>query len=87
MLAGNDNVKIHGKWLPVKARVEVLHYLSGHGDYEDITQWLQSSKWRRKTNIYLVHGEPEASEAMRDHLMQHTLFDVEVASYHEILRL
>lgn len=87
MLSGNDNVKIHGKWLPVKARVEVLHGLFGHVDYEDITQWLQSSKWYRKTKIRLVLGEPEASEAMLDHLMQHTQFDAEIANYHEILRL
>jgi metallo-beta-lactamase family protein len=87
MLAGSETVKIHGKWLPVKARVEVLHGLSGHGDYEDITQWLQSSELRNNTKIRLVHGEPDASEAMRDHLKQHTQFDVEVARYHEILRL
>lgn len=87
MLAGNENVKIHGKWLPVKARIEVLHGLSGHGDYEEITQWLRSSQLNKKTKIRLVHGEPDASEAMRDHLMQHTQFDVEVASYHDILRL
>lgn len=87
MLTGKDTVKIHGKWLPVRARVEVLHGLSGHGDYEDITQWLQSSNLNAKTKIRLVHGEPEASEAMRDHLMRHTQFDVEVASYHDILRI
>jgi metallo-beta-lactamase family protein len=87
MLAGKDSVKIHGKWLPVKASVEVLSGLSGHGDYEEITQWLLSSQLHRKTKICLVHGEPEASEAMRDHLMQNTQFDVEVACYHEILRL
>ncbi len=87
LLAGKDNVKIHGKWLPIKARVEVLHGLSGHGDYEDITQWLKDSKLHPKTKIRLVHGEPEASEAMRDHLMQNTKFDVDVANYHEILRL
>lgn len=87
MISGNDTVKIHGKWLPVKARVEILHGLSGHGDYKDITQWLQSSKLAPKTKIRLVHGEPDASEYMRDYLKQNTQFDVEVASYHEILRL
>lgn len=87
MIAGNDSVKIHGKWLPIKARIEVLHGLSGHGDYEDITQWLQSSQLKSKTKIRLVHGDPDASEAMRDHLMQNTHFNVEVASYHEILRI
>lgn len=87
MMAGNDTVKIHGKWLPIKARVAVLHGLSGHGDYADITKWLLSSKLRKNTKIQLVHGEPEASEAMRDHLRQETNFDVEVASYHKILRV
>ncbi len=87
MLAGQNTVKIHGKWWPVKADVEVLHGLSGHGDYQEITQWLQSSNLHKKTKIRLVHGEPDASEAMRDHLKQHTHFDPEVASYHEILRL
>ncbi len=87
MIAGNDTVKIHGKWLPIKAKVEALHGLSGHGDYADITQWLLSSKLKKNTKIQLVHGEPEASEAMRDHLRQTTKFDVEVASYHKILRV
>ncbi len=87
MIAGQNTVKIHGKWWPVKAEVKVLHGLSGHSDYQEITQWLQSSKLKPKTKIRLVHGEPEASEAMRDHLKQNTQFDVEVASYHDILRL
>ena len=87
MIAGQNTVKIHGKWWPVKAEVEVLHGLSGHSDYQEITQWLQSSQLKAKTKIRLVHGEPEASEAMRDHLKQNTQFDVEVASYHDILRL
>ena len=87
MIAGQNTVKIHGKWWPVKAEVEVLHGLSGHSDYQEITQWLKSSQLKAKTKIRLVHGEPEASEAMRDHLKQNTQFDVEVASYHEILRL
>jgi len=87
MIAGEHSVKIHGKWLPVKAEVKVLHGLSAHGDYQELTQWLQSSKLHPKTKIRLVHGEPDASEAMRDHLMRNTQFDVEVARYHEILRL
>jgi metallo-beta-lactamase family protein len=87
MISGADSVKIHGKWLPVKARVEVLHGLSGHGDYKDLRQWLRDSKLQPNTKIQLVHGEPEASEAMRDYLKQTTSFDVEVASYHQILRI
>ncbi|MDX2321314.1 MAG: MBL fold metallo-hydrolase [Moritella sp.] len=87
MLSGCERVKIHGQWLPIKADIEVLNGLSGHGDYLDLTNWLQASKLTKNTQIQLVHGDPDASEAMRDHLRQHTKFDVEVASYHKILRL
>lgn len=87
MLLGCERVKIHGQWLPIKADIEVLHGLSGHGDYVDLTNWLASSQLSNNTQIQLVHGDPDASEAMRDHLRQHTKFDVEVASYHKILRL
>lgn len=87
MIAGANTVKLHGKWLPIKAKVEVLHGLSGHADYQELTHWLRSSQLNAKTRIQLIHGEPEASEALRDHLRQHTHFDVQVASYKSILRL
>ncbi|WP_353743831.1 hypothetical protein [Marinobacter sp.] len=35
----------------------------------------------------LIHGDPEALEALRDHLRQNTRFEVEVAGYQSILRL
>ncbi|MDN3651836.1 MBL fold metallo-hydrolase [Thalassotalea ponticola] len=87
MIQGNDSVKIHGEWLPVKARVEVLHSLSGHADYLGLSQWLKDSKLKQGTSIYLVHGEPDASEAFRDHLNQHFNFDVNIATYKSILHI
>jgi metallo-beta-lactamase family protein len=87
LLNGDNAVKIHGQWIPVKATIDVLHGLSGHADYLNLTDWLQSSNLAPNTNILLVHGEPEASEHMRDHLMQHTKFNVDIASYRKIFRL
>ncbi len=87
MIDGAEEVKIHGEWIPVKARVEVMHGLSGHGDYVDIQHWLGKSQLTKYTNIHLVHGEPVALEAMRDHLRRTTQYNVEVASYRSILKL
>lgn len=87
MLAGAEGVKIHGKWIPVKARVEVMHGLSGHGDYVGIQRWLEQSRLTKNTAIKLVHGEPEALEAMRDQLHRTTHHRVEVAAYRSILTL
>lgn len=87
MVGGADSVKIHGEWIPVKARVEVIHGLSGHADFAEIQQWLKRSQLTKNTAIKLVHGEPDALEAMRDHLRRKTSYHVEVASDQSILTL
>ncbi|MFE8071025.1 MBL fold metallo-hydrolase [Marinobacteraceae bacterium S3BR75-40.1] len=87
MMAGAETVKIHGEWLPVKARVEVIHGMSGHADYVEMGEWLKQSAISKKTAIKLVHGEPEALEAQRDYLRQTQGLDVEVADYQSIIRV
>jgi metallo-beta-lactamase family protein len=87
MLEGAESVKIHGEWIPVRASVEVLSGLSGHGDYLELTRWLQQSDLSKKTRIQLVHGNPDALEGLRVHLQENTAYEVKVAGYLDILRL
>ncbi|WKE65621.1 MBL fold metallo-hydrolase [Gallaecimonas kandeliae] len=87
MLEGAQSVRIHGQWIPNKAKVTVIQGLSGHADYLGISQWLAKSKLAKGTRIQLVHGEPDALEAQRDYLRQTTDFEVEVAGYQQILTL
>lgn len=87
MAAGVESVKIHGQWIPVNARVEMLKGYSGHADRGGISQWLGQSKLKKDTEIYLVHGEPEALEGLREHLNRHNWSNVNVGMYHEIKRL
>lgn len=81
MISGIETVKIHGKWIPMRAKVTVLEGLSGHGDYREIGEWLHKSALQPETAIRLVHGEPSALEGMRDHLRRYTAFKVEVAEF------
>lgn len=83
--AGAEAVKIHGAYIPCRAQLASLDGLSGHGDYQDITDWLKASALKPGTAIQLVHGEPEAADAMRVHLQEHTEFAVDVAEYRSIL--
>ncbi len=85
MLQGAESVRIHGDWIPVRARVEVIHGLSGHADYEEIWRWLERSTFSRGSAIRLVHGEPDALETMRDYLLRQGRHDVEVAVYRSII--
>lgn len=87
MLAGADAVKIHGDWIPLRAAVKVISTLSGHADYPELTEWLRQSALAKNTRIQLIHGDPEALESLRVHLLEQTKFDVDVAGYRDILRL
>lgn len=87
MLQGVESIKLHGQWLPVKARIRSLEGLSGHADYQEITDWLAQSQLKPDTPIQLVHGELDALEAFRDHLMQNTTYNVEVADYQSVYHL
>ncbi|WP_299018531.1 MBL fold metallo-hydrolase [uncultured Photobacterium sp.] len=87
LLEGAEMVKVHGKWILNRARVEVMHGVSGHGDYLEIEQWLKHSKLRKGMPIQLIHGDPDALEGMRDHLRRNTEFDVEIAGYQNILTI
>jgi metallo-beta-lactamase family protein len=87
LAAGTGSVKIHGETVPIKGRIAHLDGLSGHGDHAEITQWLMDSALKPGTHIQLVHGEPDALEAMRVYLQQHTKFNPAVAQYRHILRL
>ena len=64
MLAGAPTIKIHGEYIPVKAELANLSMLSAHADADEIMRWLGGFK-RPPSQTFLVHGEPEASDALR----------------------
>ncbi|WP_432343281.1 MBL fold metallo-hydrolase RNA specificity domain-containing protein [Shinella yambaruensis] len=50
--------------MPVNAEVAHLDMLSAHADADELMRWLSACP-RPPRNIFIVHGEPEASEALR----------------------
>jgi metallo-beta-lactamase family protein len=63
MLEGISDVKIHGKFYEVKAKVIEIEGLSAHGDQEDLINWLSDLEEKPK-NVFLVHGEKEPAEVL-----------------------
>lgn len=57
-------IKIHGKYYPVKARVVEISGLSAHADQSELIQWLKDYQ-HLPEKVFLVHGEPSAQEALR----------------------
>lgn len=60
----SPEIKIHGQYYDVKARVVEIASLSAHADQSELLNWL--SKFEKKpAQVMLVHGEPCAQEALR----------------------
>ncbi|MFC5291298.1 MBL fold metallo-hydrolase RNA specificity domain-containing protein [Actinokineospora guangxiensis] len=63
---GAGEVKIHGRYVRVRARVDVLDGFSAHADADDLVTWATSGRPPR--TAYLVHGEPDASASLAGRL-------------------
>ncbi|MDO8912595.1 MAG: MBL fold metallo-hydrolase [Phenylobacterium sp.] len=64
MVEGSKEVKIHGQWIPINAEVQNLQMLSAHADADEILRWLSGFR-RPPKKTFIVHGEPNASDALR----------------------
>lgn len=64
LVAGADQVKIHGQYWPVRAEVHNLDMLSAHADRDEILDWLSGLRTAPK-QVFVVHGESDAADAMR----------------------
>ncbi len=64
LIRGERQLKIFGSYVPIQARVEVLHNLSAHADQAELLTWLRTAK-KPPARVLLNHGEPAASDALR----------------------
>jgi metallo-beta-lactamase family protein len=69
MLEGAREIKIHGRWIPVAAEVADLPMLSAHADANELMRWLSGFQ-RPPRRVFIVHGEAQASEALRSRIDQ-----------------
>jgi metallo-beta-lactamase family protein len=64
LLNHTHEIKIHGKYYPVTARIEEITELSAHADQGELITWLKEFTTGPK-QLYLVHGEPCAMDTLR----------------------
>ncbi|WP_282121961.1 MBL fold metallo-hydrolase [Algibacter mikhailovii] len=61
---GAHEIRFFGKYYPVKATVKNIESLSAHADQNDLLHWSSNIK-NIPENVYLIHGEPMALDALR----------------------
>ena len=64
LASGAKSVRIHGRDVAVKAEIVQLQSASAHADAGQLLQWLRHMP-ARPDQVYVVHGDPSASDALR----------------------
>lgn len=64
LLEGAHELKIFGKYVPVKAKIRHLDSFSAHADQNELLSWIENIK-NIPESVFLVHGEPLALDTLR----------------------
>ncbi|MBW2259693.1 MAG: MBL fold metallo-hydrolase, partial [Deltaproteobacteria bacterium] len=86
ILEGEPEVKIHGKKVPVRAKIENISGFSAHADYNEILAWLMGFN-RPPLKTFIVHGEPDASTALAEKIREKLKWDVVIPKFEEAFEL
>ncbi|MBC5773569.1 MBL fold metallo-hydrolase [Pontibacter sp. KCTC 32443] len=76
--SGANEIKIHGNYYKVQAEVKQISSMSAHCDQADLLWWLENFKTSLQ-QVFLNHGEPQASEALRMEIIDKLGFPVTIA--------
>lgn len=82
---GEKQIKIHGRYVPVRAEVLVTNAYSAHADEEQMVRWL--SPMKPPDTAYVVHGEEDAARALAARLADDLGWNAVVPRYLERVRL
>lgn len=83
LLEGASEIKIYGKYYPVKAKTVNIEGLSAHADQRELIKWLSKIKGKPK-NIFIVHGEKEGAEGLKKKIKEVYNWDSEIPVLHQI---
>lgn len=83
---GKAEVKIHGEYYPVRAHIEDIRTMSSHADQGQIIHWLSALTEKPKA-IFINHGEPKSSEALKEKIQETYDWNVIVPQLEDIFEL
>lgn len=65
---GAEEIRVHGKTIPVKAKVRAIGGYSAHADQPALTTWLSGMNQKRIKKTFLTHGEADEAFSLQKHL-------------------
>lgn len=86
ILDGAESIKILGDDIQVKAQIKELYGLSAHADMEMLLDWVRKIENKPK-KIFLVHGEPESAENLKNEIEKRFNIPTSIASMGEVVEI
>jgi len=86
IVEGATSVRIFGEDVAVKARIYTIGGFSAHADQQDLLKWVGNFT-ESQPKVFVVHGEPEASEEFARTVTERTGLAVHVPGWRERLVL
>jgi metallo-beta-lactamase family protein len=77
---GEREVKIMGRFTPVRCHIERIGGFSAHADWKEVLRWLEGMPSAPRRS-FTTHGEPEAASAMALHIRERFGWEVEAPEY------
>jgi metallo-beta-lactamase family protein len=84
LIEGAPDVKIHGRVVPVRARIEKVNSMSAHADRREILRWLKAMP-APPARLCLVHGEPGPMDALKVYLRNGLGWDAHTPGHGETI--
>ena len=85
LVDGATEIKIHGRYVPVRADVFSMDAFSAHADSDELVQWAAGAP--APSTCFVVHGEPSSSSALAERLRGEAGFTAVVPRDGERVRL
>lgn len=86
MLRGENEIKMFGQMIPIRAEVAQIEGISAHADFTEMLSWLSHLK-KAPQKVFITHGGVEAAEALKSQIEQKLHWQCDIPAYldYEIL--
>ncbi|MBR1630850.1 MAG: MBL fold metallo-hydrolase, partial [Paludibacteraceae bacterium] len=84
---GLRQISIFGDMYDIRARITKLEGFSGHGDYQEMIDFLSCQDKGSIKKVFLVHGEKQYQDQYRQHMEEAGFHDVEIPEPQSVYEL
>lgn len=86
LLEGTHELKIFGKYIPVKGKIYHLESLSAHADQRELIDWLGGIQ-NFPERVFLIHGEPTSLNGFRVKIKDVFGWNVHIPCLSEVIEI